>query len=101
MYRTQIKVINSKDGETNIFEHLLCARYYITAFHMASHSILTTSHEIENIFDIFHRVGDATQRSKDWQNLKKLISLPLVHTHRLHFPNSLEGTAMGVSPDQY
>lgn len=87
-------------GKPNISEHPLYSRYYISAFHVASHSILTTSHEIEIIFHILYTVGEETQCSKDWQTLRKCISLLPVHTCRLHFPKSLAGVAMGMSPDQ-
>lgn len=67
-------------GKRNIFEHLLYAGYHFGAFHVASHSVLTTNHEMEMIFHILYTVGEETQSGKDGQTSDKLISLHPIHS---------------------
>lgn len=100
MYKTQIKVINSKNGDTKYFWEPTICQYHINTFHMISHSILIKSQEVKIIFHILHTLEGETSCGKDWQTLNQFISLLPVPSCRQHFANSLAGMAMGMSPDQ-
>lgn len=60
MYKTQIKVINSKNQDTKYFWEPTICQYYINTFHMISHSILIKSQEVKIIFRILHTLEGET-----------------------------------------
>lgn len=100
MYKTQIKVINSKDGNTKHFWGPNICQCYINTFHMVPHSIIVVSHEMNINFHVLYTTGEKTQCGKDWKILNKFISFFPVHTCRRHFSNSFARMAMGMSLDQ-
>lgn len=86
MSKSQIKVINSKDGETKHFWVPTICQFYINVFHMVFHSIFTInmSWNLFSTFDI--QWEKKTNVSKTGKTLNKL-----------KLPCSM---AMDMSPDQ-
>lgn len=61
MYKTKIKVRNSKDGESKPFLVSTICQYYVNTFHMALHSVLTFNIQWEKKLNV-------SKTGKPWIN---------------------------------